>query len=171
MHGTLDDLPKDAKNRKKKCLALNVGVTPQTWFPMNAKHRVHCVRIIRDSPWALGRPLPLSPLFPIAKKSSEILKEKEGKEKGEEEEKRGIFYLTAFYLTASVSQTLFFSPNTNLTGMTFSQVSGSQRFQTRNRRCYRDLGWSLVDRRRGKNNYEASQNFLNGRFTLPVDIH
>lgn len=76
----LDDLPKGAKNS----LALNLGVTAQTWFPVNEKHRVHCVRIIRDSPWALGRLLSPSPLFPIAKKNSEILKEKEGKEKGAE---------------------------------------------------------------------------------------
>lgn len=111
-HVMLSDLSKVAQNSKKQCLALILGVTPQTQFPMTAKHSVHCVRIIIASPWVLRRqPLPL----PSPKQSSEILKEKgDGKGKG------GWFHLKSFYLTASFSQAFFFfSLSTNLMRITF----------------------------------------------------
>lgn len=49
------------------------------------------------------------PLFPIAKKSSEILKEKEEKEKGEEGEKRGISFASFLFNSFGFTNSFLFS--------------------------------------------------------------
>lgn len=93
----------------------------------------------------------------------------QGKGAGGEEGSSESFLLNSFGF-----HRLFLFSSTSLIGTAFSGVSaGSQRFPGTKKRCLedRDPGWSLVTGGRGKKSFQASANFLDGHFTLPVNMH